>query len=209
MSDPMRDAPRRLTDEQRATLLGVAAEAVRDAFATMRLDLPDDGRFEPALREPGATFVTLERGEQLLGCIGTLEPVRPLALDVAHNALAAAFGDPRLPPLRPDDYPAMSIKVSVLSRPEPLAVAGYEDVKRVVRPHVDGLLLEAGTARSTLLPSVWPKIRDVDEFLEVLWRKAGLRPGEWRPGTRVSCYATDEFADLGPRPALSVIARRA
>jgi uncharacterized protein len=209
MSEPMHDAPRPLTDEQRATLLVVAGEAVRDAFATMRLDLPDERRFEPALREPGATFVTLERDEQLLGCIGTLEPLRPLALDVAHNALAAAFGDPRLPPLRPDDYPGMSIKVSVLSRPEPLAVAGFDDVKRAVRPHVDGLLLEAGTARSTLLPSVWPRIRDVDEFLDVLWRKAGLRPGAWRPGTRVSRYMTDEFADPGPRPALSVVARRA
>ncbi|MEF8717776.1 MAG: AMMECR1 domain-containing protein [Candidatus Accumulibacter necessarius] len=43
------------------------------------------------LAEPGATFVTLTQNGQLRGCIGSLEAHRPLAIDVAENALAAAF----------------------------------------------------------------------------------------------------------------------
>jgi hypothetical protein len=57
-----------------------------------------------------------------------------------------------------------------------------------------------------LLPSVWPKVRDLAEFLDVLWRKAGLAPGTWPGGTRVSRYTTEEFGDPGPRapiPAFS------
>jgi AmmeMemoRadiSam system protein A len=188
---------------QRRTLLDVATIAVHDALATGRAVVPDATVYEPPLREPRATFVTLERGDDLLGCIGTLEPVRPLVTDVAHNALAAAFADPRLPAVTPNDYAAMSVKVSVLSRPEPLSVWSYPDVVASVRPGVDGLLLEAGRHRSTLLPSVWPKVRDVHEFLDVLWRKAGLSPPLWPAGTTVSRYTTEEFGDAGPRPPVA------
>jgi uncharacterized protein len=205
----MTDAPATdLTAAQRRVLLDVAARAVHDTFLAGAPQLPDPEPFEPRLREPSATFVTLELGDQLLGCIGTLEPTRPLAVDVAHNAIAAAFADPRLPPLTVDEYAAMSIKISVLSRPVPVPVESYDALAVAVRPGVDGLLLEAGGARSTLLPSVWPKVRDVAEFLDVLWRKAGLRPGVWRRGTRVSRYTTDEFGDSGPRPAIAGVAPR-
>lgn len=48
-----------------------------------------------ALEKPAATFVTLTRDGRLRGCIGTLEARRPLGEDVAANARAAAFRDPR------------------------------------------------------------------------------------------------------------------
>jgi AmmeMemoRadiSam system protein A len=183
----------------RRVLLDVAAVAVHYQLETGRPHVPDAGMFDEQLRSPGATFVTLEDGEDLLGCIGSLEPVRPLVLDVAHNALAAAFADPRLPAVTTEDYARMSIKISVLSCPEPVRVATYDELACSVRPGVDGLLLQAGRHRSTLLPSVWPKLRDVAEFLEVLWRKAGLSPGRWPSGIALSRYTTEEFADPGPR----------
>src|SRR5262249_44955146 len=136
------------------------------------------------------------------------EPVRPLVADVAHNALAAAFADPRLPAVTAGDYAVMSIKISVLSQPELVLAESYRDVLASVRPGVDGLLLEAGRVRSTLLPSVWPKVRDPGEFLDVLWRKAGLSPRVWRPGTTVSRYTTQEFGDAGPRAPIAVPAQR-
>jgi AmmeMemoRadiSam system protein A len=190
------------------TLLDVAARAVHDALATGRGTTPDPTRFDEELRQPGATFVTLERGERLLGCIGTLEPSRPLVIDVARNALAAAFADPRLPAVTPDDYAAMSIKISVLSKPQPVDAASYAELTTVVKPDFDGLLLEAGSHRSTLLPSVWPKVDGVADFLSVLWEKAGLRAGDWNASTRVSRYSTREFCDPGPRAPLTVVARR-
>ncbi len=198
MNETRTVAPRIDRDHQRV-LLDVATRAVRDALTTGRPRLPDPRAFAPELRMPGATFVTLERDGDLLGCIGTLEPLRPLVVDVAHNALAAAFTDPRLPPITGDDYTHMSIKVSVLSARELLAASSYNDVLNTVRPNVDGLVLEAGRYRSTLLPSVWPKVRDSADFVEIVWQKAGLRPSTWLPGTRVSRYTTEEFCDPGPR----------
>jgi uncharacterized protein len=198
-----------MNNEHQRTLLDIAVRALHDSLVAGRAELPDANGFDPALQAPGATFVTLERDDQLLGCIGTLEPVRPLALDVAHNALAAAFADPRLPPVTADDYPHMAIKISLLSAPEPLPASSYDGVVALVRAGVDGLLLEAGDRRSTLLPSVWPKVDGTDEFLEVLWRKAGVTPRVWANGTRVSRYTTEEFADAGPRRAISADGARA
>ncbi len=189
-----------LHDRQRAQLLDVAAAAIAEALANGRVGSPsvrDD--LDAVLYEPGASFVTLERGERLLGCIGALEARAPLAFDVAEHALQAAFADPRLPPITVDDYTVMSIKVSVLSALEPLAVASFDETLAGVRPGIDGIVLDAPRHRATFLPSVWPKLADPRQFLAALWDKAGLVPGAWPPGTRILRYTTDEFASHGPR----------
>jgi AmmeMemoRadiSam system protein A len=181
-------------------LLDAAIEAVRTTLATgRRVDPPLAGLPDAAIAD-GASFVTLRRGERLLGCIGTIEPVRPLVVDIAHNAIAAAFDDPRLPPLTRDDFMRMSLKVSVLSPLEPLAVDDLADLRARVSPGVDGLLVAAGHHRGTFLPSVWDQVPDADAFLEALWRKAGWAPGRWPADLAVWRYRTDEFGDEGPRP---------
>lgn len=147
----------------------------------------------PALWRPGASFVTLRRGGTLRGCIGSLEPRRPLAVDVADNATRAAFADPRFPPLTAEEAADLDIKISVLTPPEPVEVHSLAELRATVRPGIDGLLIEAGGHRGTFLPSVWDQLPGVDEFLTQLWHKAGLRPGDWPPGLRVSRYRTEEF----------------
>jgi AmmeMemoRadiSam system protein A len=187
-----------LEDAHRTALLATAADAVRHALVDGDRVLPEPGD-DPALAQPAATFVTLERGEALLGCIGTLQAGEPLLTNVARNAWNAAFADPRLPSVTAADFETMRIKVSVLSPLVPVRARSWRDVVRQVRPGFDGLLVEAGPHRATLLPSVWEKLTDPAQFVDVLWHKAGLRPRDWLPGTRVRRYATDEFADEGPR----------
>jgi len=194
IDDPLR-TPSSIGHEHREVLLGVAAYAIRTTLITGRIRLPDPAAYAADLRKPGATFVTLEREGELLGCVGALHPVRPLVVDVAHNAVAAAFTDPRYPPVDADDFLHMSIKISVLSAHESLNAASYLDVVDNVRPHTDGLVVHSGNHRATLLPSVWPKVRDAASFCEHLWRKAGLVPGTWPLGTHVLRYTTEEFAD--------------
>jgi hypothetical protein len=46
---------------------------------------------------------------------------------------------------------------------------------------------------------VWPKVEGSEQFVDILWHKAGLRPRDWLPRTRVWKYTTEEFADHGPR----------
>jgi AmmeMemoRadiSam system protein A len=187
-------------------LCSIALNAIATALTTGRRRLPAVDALPDDLRAPGATFVTLERNGRLLGCVGTLEAVQPLGVDVAEHALAAAFDDPRMPPVNRADYPEMSVKVSVLSPSEPITANDYEELRSLVRPGVDGISITSETprniaARATLLPSVWPKVRGVDEFLDALWTKAGLTPRAWPAGLLVSRYTTTETCDPGPRAA--------
>jgi len=193
-----------LSGRDRRALLDLAVEAIRCRLVNpwcSPLDIELDDT--TALARPQASFVTLERDDQLLGCIGSLEPTVPLAQGVARHAVAAAFEDPRLPPVTFEDYPVMSVKISVLSPIEPLDVASRAGLERAVRPGIDGLVLRAGARRSTLLPSVWPKVRDASDFIDILWAKAGLDPAAWPNGATVSRYTTEEFSDPGPRAPIA------
>lgn len=186
--------------ENRQVLLGVATDAIADALRTRRPKLPEPSGFDDALTRPHATFVTLEDpAERLLGCIGSIQPAYPLVVDVAKNALMAAFEDPRTTGVGPREYESMSVKISVLSPLEPMGVESLEELYAAIRPGIDGLLLDAGAHHSTLLPSVWPKVSGAGEFLEILWAKAGLAPGLWKAGTVMRRYTTVEFGEKGPR----------
>jgi uncharacterized protein len=155
----------------------------------------------PALAEPGASFVTLERQGALRGCVGTLEAIRPLYEDVQRNAVRA-MRDPRLPAVTVDDWPDLDVKVSVLTAPVPVPVAGRDELLAVVRPGVDGLIISDGERRATFLPAVWAKLPEPDRFLDALLVKAGLTG--WPEGLAVRRYESIEFRDPAPRAALVV-----
>ncbi len=177
------------TAEEGAALVAVAIEAIgaRLAGQTHEPAVPDAER----LMRPGASFVTLERAGRLRGCIGSLDPRRPLYLDVAHNAVRS-MTDPRLPPVTGDDWPELSVKVSVLTEPQPLPDADRDSVTAVLRPGVDGLLMTDGQRRATFLPSVWAKVPEPVAFVDALLRKGGWPA--WPDGLRVYRYTTVEYA---------------
>lgn len=188
-----------LTGEEHAFLLDAAVGAIREALRSGRRPVPDPSQLPARLREPGASFVTLRREERLLGCIGTLEPYQALGCDVVERALAAAFDDPRFPGIGVADFEAMDVEVSVLGPMVPLVVRSSRELRERLRPGVDGLVVTAPGHRATFLPSVWSHVRDADDFCALLWRKAGLRPGDWPPGLALSRYQVDEFDQPGPR----------
>ncbi len=136
----------------------------------------------PWLEEKRATFVTLKmkdkpRGSNLRGCIGSILPYRPLIDDVVANAKAAAFEDPRFPPLTPEEFDRVKIEVSVLTVPEKLEYTDIEDLRRKIRPGVDGVILQLGNHQATFLPAVWEELPSFDLFFAHLCLKAGL-PGD-------------------------------
>jgi AmmeMemoRadiSam system protein A len=187
-----------LTDTHRDALLDVAVDSITTALFDGRRCLPDPSGFDPALRAPAATFVTLEDGDSLLGCIGSIEASRPLVVDVATHAIAAAFDDPRLPPLTHAEFARMSVHISVLSPLEPVVATTCSGLAAALRPGVDGVLVEAGAYCATFLPSVWDKVGasgsdGAEEFLALLWRKAGLPPGSWPADLRVRRYTCEGF----------------
>jgi uncharacterized protein len=180
---------------QRRELLALARDSVASALANGGFVSCPAERMRHDLLEPRSTFVTLRSGELLRGCCGTLEPCRPLAVDVWHNACVAAFNDPRFPPLSTQEWPGISLHVSVLEKPEPMLVADEQELLRRLRPFVDGLILECNGARATFLPAVWEQIQDPAVFVRQLKLKAGWPEEFWSPQVRVSHYTTESFGE--------------
>lgn len=126
------------------------------------------------LLQPGASFVTLTRDGALRGCMGSLSAERSLGQDVASNARAAAFEDPRFPKLAREEWPRCALEVSLLSAPKPIRFADEADLLAQVRAGEDGLILESEGKRATYLPQVWEGLPDKRRFLLELLKKAGL-----------------------------------
>jgi AmmeMemoRadiSam system protein B/AmmeMemoRadiSam system protein A len=156
--------------EAGSTLLGIARGAIEGGLARKAAPRPE----HPWLRQSSATFVTLTRGGRLRGCIGSLEAARALGEDVAENALAAAFRDPRFPPLSVAEWSACSVEVSLLSTPKPIRFADEADLLGQIIPGEDGIILQCDGRRATFLPQVWETLPDKRQFLGELARKAGL-----------------------------------
>lgn len=176
-----------------AALVEVAWTSIRHG---LRCGLPLEVRpwhFEATLQEFRASFVTLRIGEQLRGCTGTLEAVRPLVVDVAHNAFGSAFRDPRFAPLGAEEFPDLDLHISILDSPERLAVTSEEELLRVLRPGRDGLVLEEGGQRATFLPAVWEQLPAPRDFVWHLKQKAGLASDYWSPTLRLFRYAVREI----------------
>jgi AmmeMemoRadiSam system protein A len=151
-------------------------------------------QYHQQLRQQRGSFVTLSRQGRLRGCIGSLAATRPLVLDVAHNASAAAFKDPRFKPLQGGEFTDLDIHISVLSPSRALAVDSRQELLETLRPGVDGLILQEGNKRSTYLPSVWKSIAEPQRFVSELRVKAGLPAEGWSTEMQVWTYTTEEFS---------------
>jgi len=141
-----------------------------------------------------ASFVTLKRNGELRGCIGSLEPVSSLGEDVARNAFAAAFRDPRFPALTAAELQDLDIGISVLGPTQPVEFGSEAELLDRLRPGMDGLVLRDGHHRGTFLPAVWESLPHPADFLGHLKQKAGL-PGDYWSGTlEIGRYTTQSFA---------------
>lgn len=147
------------------------------------------------LEAPGAVFVTLTRGGRLRGCIGSLAACRSLGADLEANACAAAFRDPRFPPLTAAELADTCVEVSILSPAEPLACRDEADACCQLRPGLDGVILECGRHRGTFLPQVWEQLPEPAQFLAHLKVKAGLPADYWSAEVRLSRYRVEKFKE--------------
>ena len=177
-------------------LLARARAAVAHELRTGEVDPLDDDDVPERVLLPGATFVTLQVGGELVGCIGSLEARRPLWRDVARNARSAAFADPRFPAAgrrRPRPHGGQGVGAV---RPRPAAG----------RPRRPGRRAPPGRRRRApggRRPPGHVPARGVgqapgpEDFVDRLVGKAGLPADPWPADAQVWRYTTDEFADAG------------
>jgi AmmeMemoRadiSam system protein A len=145
-----------LPQVDRTLLLELARDTLAATFAGRPLPLPDP--LGDALTQRRGAFVTLTIKGALRGCIGHVEAVEPLWRSVRDNTLAAAFRDPRFPPLEEGELEQVAIEISVLTPMQ--RVTSPDEV--VVGTH--GLLIERGQRRGLLLPQVASE-RGWDRFI--------------------------------------------
>jgi len=164
-------------------LFRVARDSIQAHLKGEKAPLPQTA--SPALARPSGVFVTLHQHGRLRGCIGYLEAHKPLLTAVQEMAVAAAFNDPRFPPLRQDELADLDVEISVLS---PMCrIKNIEEIQ-VGR---DGLYIERGFHRGLLLPQVateygWDRLT----FLKQTCIKAGLSPDAWEDqAARISIFS--------------------
>ena len=117
-----------------------------------------------------ACFCSIKKHGELRGCIGTLTPASScLADEIARNAHAAAFGDPRFPPIGAGELAALSYSVDVLSACEPCD-------REALDPRRYGVIVSAGGRRGVLLPDL-AGVETVERQLAIALQKAGIAPG--------------------------------
>ena len=185
---------RHLSEEDRSFLLFLARQSIVNYINNKPLPKLVLSELSPILKEEGASFVTLTTKGYLRGCIGALEPYQSLAEDVREHAIAAACQDYRFPPVQADEVKDIEIEISYLTRPKKLEYTAPDDLLKILKPDIDGVVIRDGMHRATFLPQVWEKIPDPEEFLEQLCLKMGSPPDLWRrKKLDVLIYQVEEF----------------
>lgn len=189
--------PQAQEDELGPAVLGLARSAIARHFELAGKAQP--GRhglpMPPVLAAPGASFVTLTLNRRLRGCIGSLEPRRPLREDIEANAVAATCRDWRFAPLRAEAFSHLRIEVSLLSGRQPLLFEDEADALAQLRPHIDGVVFEWDWHRSTFLPQVWSELPEPGDFLGELKQKAGLPRDWWSSDLRLYRYQVQKWKE--------------
>lgn len=182
-----------LSDSDKQTLKNLAKASIEHGLKHGRPLQIDLATVSDELKMQRASFVTLEKKRQLRGCIGTLEAHRPLAEDIIENSYAAAFSDPRFPPLNENELTEVSISLSILSPSEFMPCQSEAELIQLLRPGIDGLILDDGLHRATFLPSVWESLPNATDFIHQLKIKAGLPANDWSQELRAYRYITESF----------------
>jgi AmmeMemoRadiSam system protein A len=135
-------------------------------------------------------FVSVHCGDELRGCLGTLEAGPNLTHAIVRLAEDVAHRDYRFRAISVDELPRLSIELSILTAPELVHDPSTIEIGR------DGLIVEQGRHRGLLLPQVatdhgW----DRETFLAQTCVKAGLPGNAWRQGATIWRFRAEVFGD--------------
>jgi AmmeMemoRadiSam system protein A len=190
--------PPELTPEEKSFLLDLARETLRAQLGGEPGPPLDESSWSDALKTHAACFVTLRKSGRLRGCmLDSFTPHESIPRNVARNVLLAAQGDPRFAPVRLEELGEIEIEISVLGSPYRIDFKSPGELRKTLRPGIDGVILTTTFGSSTYLPQVWEQLPDPETFLSELCRKHGA-PGDcWRTEDllRVEVYQVNHFGE--------------
>jgi AmmeMemoRadiSam system protein B/AmmeMemoRadiSam system protein A len=179
-----------LTKEDKKQLLELAKKSIVYFLDNQQMLSVPDVNFSERLKALRAAFVTLNKNHQLRGCIGDIFPRQPLYKSVTSNAVNAAVNDPRFLPVSKDELKDITIEISALTVPKP--IASYKEI----RIGIDGVVLEKDGFRAVFLPQVAPEQKwNREEMLENLALKAGLPADGWKEGASFLTFQAEVFGE--------------
>lgn len=181
-----------LTEEDKKELLALARQSILYALKNWLVPRESDldVTISDAMKNPRAAFVTLKKNSQLRGCIGDIFPRQPLYKSVITNAINAGVNDRRFLPVTMDECNDITIEISALTAPKPIALLAEIGIG------IDGVVLSKGGRSAVFLPQVAPEQGwDMNEMLTQLSLKAGLPGDAWREGASFLVFQADVFSE--------------
>jgi len=186
---------RALNQAEKDYLLTLARQTLNHYFETEELLKVNQAEVPERLTAAQGVFVTLEKNNQLRGCIGYIMPVKSIYQAVIDNAIAAAVHDGRFSPVTQGELNDIDIEISVLSVPESLNASAVNRLSSL-RPLIDGVVLRDGVRSSTYLPQVWEDLNNPQEFLSSLCNKGGWPNNCWQEDkVELYTYQADVFSE--------------
>jgi|Transcript_12325 AmmeMemoRadiSam system protein A len=146
----------------------------------------------PLLKLTGV-FVTIKKRhhtgkDELRGCKGCIVPSEPLYCCAISSAIKSAVHDTRFDPVTSAELEDLTVGVSALTAPEP--IASWEDYE--VGRH--GIILAKGEHKAVFLPEVPIEHGyNAKQTLSKLAMKAGLEPNAWRRGCKYTVFLTSKL----------------
>jgi AmmeMemoRadiSam system protein A len=182
-----------LTKPDGKLLLELARKSIESHFSKKDIDFSKYKKFD----KKQGVFVTLNENGELRGCIGFPYPTFELYKAVFDAAKAAAFEDPRFPPVQKDELKEIHIDISVLTVPEEMKVNSPEEYVKNIKIGEDGLIMKGGWASGLLLPQVFTEYKSAPkQALEMTCQKAGMSKDAWRdPSTKVFKFQAQIFEE--------------
>lgn len=182
----------RLGIEEQRYLLKTARQAIERYFTESKVVCSEP--VSDILKQKRGVFVTINKNGRLRGCIGAHRAFEPVYKLVADRAVAAAFDDPRFPPLKKDELDDIVINVSVYTTNvyEIDSIEEFEMGKH-------GIIMIKDGRGATFLPKVPIKAgwKSKAEEMQHLCYKAGLNLNAWKKGARFYVYETQVFGEDG------------
>ena len=188
-----------LSDQDGETIVKTARAAATEYLKTgKKINLHED--FKSKFAYNSGVFVTLNKKENLRGCIGFPTPVKKLYQSLVDASIASATEDPRFPQVQYEELNDISFEVTILTPPEEIRVTNPREYLAKIKVGRDGLIVKWEFGSGLLLPQVpveygWNE----EEFLDHTCEKAGAPPDCWkRKGTTVLRFEGIVFKETKP-----------
>lgn len=162
--------------EEKQEMLRLARETIKGCLEKKQRKI-DEKSIPDYLLKERSCFVTLHTTDgNLRGCIGNIVAFESLYENIKHNAINAAFHDPRFSPVKGlNELNTLHIEISVLT---PITkINSYKDIILGRQ----GIVLKHRGAGAVFLPQVATEQNwDLPTTLSHLSMKAGLPPNAWQ-----------------------------